>query len=61
MAKALLGQFRVRDDRLALEAARLRARVHDLQTLVERLQLENDRLRSEVLLLDAEVRVAQPV
>jgi cell division septum initiation protein DivIVA len=70
MAKALLGQYAIHDDRLASEAARLRARVHDLQALVERLQVENDRLRSEVVLLEsdtrdtsetADARLAQPV
>lgn len=63
MAKALLGHVAVRDDRLALEAARLRARVHDLQTLVDRLQVDNDRLRSEILLRATleDQRLPQPV
>jgi hypothetical protein len=45
MAKALLGQRVYRDDRLVLESARLRSRVRDLETLIERLQHDNDRLR----------------
>jgi hypothetical protein len=61
MAKALLGQYAVRDDRLALEAAKLRSRVHDLQTLVDRLQVDNDRLRAELVLLETETSMAQPV
>ena len=45
MAKALLG-YRVHvDDRLLLESARLRSRVRDLETLIEHLQHDNDRLR----------------
>jgi len=46
MAKALLGQRVYRDDRLVLETARLRSRVRDLETLIEDLQLDNDRLRA---------------
>lgn len=45
MAKALLGQRVYRDDRLVLESARLRSRVRDLETVIEHLQLDNDRLR----------------
>ena len=45
MAKALLG-YRVHvDDRLLLESARLRSRVRDLETVIEDLQHDNDRLR----------------
>jgi hypothetical protein len=45
MAKALLG-YRVHlDDRLILESARLRSRVRDLETVIEDLQHDNDRLR----------------
>jgi hypothetical protein len=47
MAKALLGQRANRDDRLVLEAARLRSRVRDLETLIEDLQHDNDRLRAD--------------
>ncbi|HET7474759.1 MAG TPA: hypothetical protein VFJ97_01895 [Dermatophilaceae bacterium] len=46
MAKALLGQREFRDDRLLLETARLRTRVRDLETLIDRLQRDNDRLRA---------------
>ena len=45
MAKALLGQRVYRDDRLVLETARLRSRVRDLETVIEDLQHDNDRLR----------------
>jgi len=45
MAKALLGQRVYRDDRLVLESARLRSRVRDLETLIEHLKHDNDRLR----------------
>jgi len=47
MAKALLGQRSFRDDRLVLETARLRTRVRDLETLIEHLQHDNDRLRAD--------------
>jgi len=47
MAKALLGQRVYRDDRLLLESARLRSRVRDLETLVEDLKHDNDRLRAD--------------
>ena len=47
MAKAILGQRVYRDDRLVLEAARLRSRVRDLETLIEDLQNDNDRLRED--------------
>jgi hypothetical protein len=45
MAKAILGQRVYRDDRLVLETARLRTRVRDLETVIEDLQHDNDRLR----------------
>lgn len=45
MAKALLGQRVYVNDRLLLESARLRSRVRDLETMVEDLQQDNDRLR----------------
>ena len=47
MAKAILGQRVYRDDRLVLEAARLRSRVRDLESLIEDLQNDNDRLRED--------------
>ena len=47
MAKALLGHRVYRDDRLILESARLRSRVRDLETLVEDLKHDNDRLRAD--------------
>jgi hypothetical protein len=47
MAKALLGQRAFRDDRLVLEAARLRSRVRDLEDLIRDLQHDNDRLRAD--------------
>ena len=49
MAKALLGHRVFRDDRLLLEAARLRNRVRDLEDLVEHLKHDNDRLRADVV------------
>ena len=45
MAKAILGQRVYRDDRLVLETARLRSRVRDLESVIEGLQSDNDRLR----------------
>lgn len=48
MAKALLGHLHTESHgvhRLTAENARLRRRVSDLETLVLRLQAENDRLR----------------
>ena len=45
MAKAILGQRVYRDDRLVLETARLRSRVRDLETVIEDLKNDNDRLR----------------
>jgi len=75
MAKALLGQRIYVNDSQALESARLRSRVRDLETMIEDLQHDNDRLRgnarqreSDLLraddLLRAEVEVGasrQPV
>jgi hypothetical protein len=59
MAKALLGHRMYRDDRLLLESARLRSRVRDLETLIEDLKHDNDRLRAD---LPAEATgVRQPV
>ena len=59
MAKALLGHRMYRDDRLLLESARLRSRVRDLETLIEDLKHDNERLRAD---LPAEVTgVRQPV
>jgi hypothetical protein len=46
MAKALLGQRLYRNDRLILESARLRSRVRDLESMVEDLQHDNERLRA---------------
>lgn len=48
MAKALLGQRVYMNDRLELESARLRSRVHDLECLIEDLQNDNDRLRADL-------------
>jgi hypothetical protein len=48
MAKALLGQRAFRGDLLVIEAARLRSRVRDLETLIEDLQHDNDRLRADL-------------
>ncbi|HEX7538045.1 MAG TPA: hypothetical protein VF391_13715 [Dermatophilaceae bacterium] len=56
MAKALLGQRVFRNDRLELESARLRSRVHDLECLIEDLQHDNDRLRAD---LPADVEAAR--
>ena len=57
MAKALLGQRVYRDDRLLLESARLRSRVRDLETMIEDLQHDNDRLR-DMDRLSADLSVA---
>jgi len=46
MAKALLGQRAYVNDRLALESARLRSRVRDLEIMIEDLQHDNDLLRA---------------
>jgi hypothetical protein len=65
MAKALLGQRVYLNDRLVLESARLRSRVRDLESMIEDLQHDNDRLRGNDLLhadLSAEIEAArQPV
>ena len=45
MAKALLGQRVYFNDRLVLESDRLRSRVRDLESMIEDLQQDNDRLR----------------
>jgi hypothetical protein len=47
MAKALLGQRMYRVDRLVLESARLRSRVRDLESIIEDLQQDIDRLRAD--------------
>jgi len=64
MAKALVGGVGIdlRDSRLAVDNARLRARVADLEALVRRLSEENDRLvdASAAELLDRPVRQMQP-
>ena len=58
MAKALLGQRVYVNDRLLLESARLRSRVRDLETMIEDLQQDNDRLRdSDRLQADLSVEV----
>src|SRR5450631_3336897 len=46
MAKALMGQRVYFNDRLVLESASLRSRVRDLESLIEDLQHDNDRLRA---------------
>jgi hypothetical protein len=65
MAKALLGQRVYLNDRLVLESARLRSRVRDLETLIEDLQQDNERLRDNDRLradLSAEIEATrQPV
>lgn len=59
MAKALIGHLNsdLRDPRLAVENARLRNRVAELESLVLRLSEENDKLMSaraaEILTVDA--------
>jgi hypothetical protein len=55
MAKALLGQRVYLNDRLVLESARLRSRVRDLESLIEDLKHDNDRLRAD---LPAEIEAA---
>lgn len=61
MAKAIIGHLPgdVRTPpRLAAESHRLRTRVHELETLVLRLQQENDRLtalQAAVMLEDADL------
>jgi hypothetical protein len=58
MAKALLGYRTATDRRLMLEAVELRRRVRDLERLVARLELDNDRLRADLRRPDP---VADPV
>ncbi len=62
MAKALLGYRNsdLRDPRAAVENARLRARVAELESLVKRLSEENDELAATraASLLDAPVQPA---
>ncbi|WP_370291438.1 hypothetical protein [Nocardioides sp.] len=64
MAKALIGHLNsdLRDPRLALENARLRNRVAELESLVLRLSQENDKLlaarAAELLGSDAEMQPA---
>lgn len=65
MAKALIGHVshdRIVTTRLAVENAHLRRRVADLETLVESLLEENDRLAvvQAVAVLDLEPREMQP-
>ncbi len=48
MAKALLGQRVYFNDRLVLESDRLRSRVRDLESMIEELQQDNDRLRADL-------------
>ncbi|QYJ04561.1 hypothetical protein KUV85_02470 [Nocardioides panacisoli] len=65
MAKALVGHLNsdLRDPRLALENARLRTRVAELESLVLRLSEENDELmagRAADLLADSSQEM-QPV
>ena len=65
MAKALIGHVNsdLRDPRLAIENARLRTRVRELENLVLRLSEENDRLvaaRAAELLDNAPLQEMQP-
>jgi hypothetical protein len=48
MAKALLGHVGNVDYRMVAEVRRLQQRVHDLETEVHQLQVENDALASSV-------------
>jgi len=48
MAKALLGQRVYFNDRLVMESDRLRSRVRDLESMIEDLQNDNDRLRADL-------------
>ncbi|WP_232677868.1 hypothetical protein [Nocardioides sp. R-C-SC26] len=65
MAKALIGHLSsdLRDPRLAVENARLRNRVAELESLVLRLSEENDRLvaRAAELLDPSPQQELQPV
>ena len=65
MAKALIGHLNsdLRDPRLAIENARLRTRVRELEALVLRLSQENDKLvaaRAAELLDTAPLQEMQP-
>jgi len=65
MAKALIGHLNsdLRDPRLAVENARLRTRVAELESLVLRLSEENDNLvaaRAAALLDVASLQEMQP-
>lgn len=65
MAKALIGHVNsdLRDPRLAIENARLRTRVRELENLVLRLSEENDRLvaaRAAELLDNSPLQEMQP-
>ena len=59
MAKALLGHMGGTDPRLARDAVLLRRRVADLETLVARLQRDNDELAAALsqrdLMLEADL------
>lgn len=62
MAKALIGHLRSDQRipaRLGLENQRLRGRVADLESLVLRLQLENDRLVAEQATVALETEILQ--
>ena len=62
MAKALIGHLRSDQRipaRLGLENQRLRGRVADLESLVLRLQLENDRLVAEQATVALEAEILQ--
>ncbi len=64
MAKALLGHMGGTDPRLARDAVLLRRRVADLETLVARLQRDNDELAAALsqrdLTLDADLAQQAP-
>ena len=60
MAKALLGQRVYRNEGLLLESARLRSRVRDLETMIEDLQHDNDRLRDNELRDNDRLRAELP-
>jgi len=64
MAKALLGHMGGTDPRLARDAVLLRRRVADLETLVARLQRDNDELAAALsqrdLMLDADLAQQAP-
>ena len=64
MAKALLGHMGGTDPRLARDAVILRRRVADLETLVARLQRDNDELAAALsqrdLVLEADLAPQAP-